>query len=181
MKRFADLLDRLTITPGRNDKLRLVEGYLRAAPDPDRGYGLAAITRDLDLKTVKPALLRELAAERIDAELFALSYDYVGDLAETLSLIWEPAGPPADPGLAETIERLNAAPRGQARPLMRDLLDSLGQSERYALLKLATGGMRVGVSARMAKQALAPLGGVDVAEIEELWHGLTPPYESLFA
>ena len=39
-----------------------------------------------------------------------------------------------------------------------------------------TGGLRIGVSARLAKQALADLGKVDVAEIEELWHGLAPPY-----
>ena len=181
MRRFADLLDRLTLTPARNEKLALVEAYLAAAPDPDRGYGLAAITRDLDLKTVKPAMLRDLAAERIDGELFALSYDYVGDLAETISLIWEPAGARREIGLAEAVERLNAAPRGQSFGLVRDLLDSLGTSERYALLKLATGGLRVGVSARMAKQALARFGDVDVAEIEELWHGLEPPYGELFA
>src|SRR6202012_6069041 len=52
---------------------------------------------------------------------------------------------------------------------------------RWALLKLLTGGLRVGVSARLAKQALADLGGVDVAEIEEIWHGQSPPYEDLFA
>lgn len=181
MKRFAELLDRLTLTPARNEKSALLQAYLAATPDPDRGYGLAAITRDLDLKTVKPAMLRELAAERIDGELFALSYDYVGDLAETISLIWEPAGEPRDAGLAETVERLNAAPRGQSLALVRDLLDSLGQSERYALLKLATGGLRVGVSARMAKQALSRFGGVEIGEIEELWHGLKPPYIDIFA
>ena len=181
MKRFAELLDRLTLTPARNEKSALLQAYLAAAPDPDRGYGLAAITRDLDLKTVKPAMLRDLAAERIDGELFAFSYDYVGDLAETISLIWEPAGEPRDAGLAETVERLNAAPRGQSLALVRDLLDSLGQSERYALLKLATGGLRVGVSARMAKQALSQFGGVEIGEIEELWHGLKPPYTDLFA
>ncbi|MEL7464024.1 MAG: cisplatin damage response ATP-dependent DNA ligase [Pseudomonadota bacterium] len=181
MRAFADLLDRLTISPGRNEKLRLIQDYLKAAPDPDRGYALAAITRDLDLKTVKPAMLRELVAERVDPDLFALSYDYVGDLAETISLIWEPTDEPKEIGLAETVERLNAAPRGQSMTLVRELFDQLTASERYALLKLATGGLRVGVSARMAKQALAGFGGVDVTEIEELWHGLEPPYEDLFA
>ncbi|MEL6794298.1 MAG: cisplatin damage response ATP-dependent DNA ligase, partial [Pseudomonadota bacterium] len=181
MRAFADLLDRLTISPGRNEKLRLIQDYLKAAPDPDRGYALAAITRDLDLKTVKPAMLRELVAERVDPELFALSYDYVGDLAETISLIWEPTDEAKAIGLAETVERLNAAPRGQSMALVRELFDHLTASERYALLKLATGGLRVGVSARMAKQALAAFGEVDVTEIEELWHGLEPPYEDLFA
>ncbi|MEM8657805.1 MAG: cisplatin damage response ATP-dependent DNA ligase, partial [Pseudomonadota bacterium] len=181
MKRFAALLERLALTPARLGKLRLLEDYFRDAPDPDRGIGLAAITRDLDIRSVKPALLRDLAVRRVDAELFALSYDYVGDLAETLALIWVPEGPEVEVGLAEVVERLNAASRAQAPEVVRGLLDGLGTSERYALVKLATGGLRVGVSARLAKQALAGFGGVDVTEIEELWHGLSPPYTEVFA
>ncbi len=53
--------------------------------------------------------------------------------------------------------------------------------ERWALLKLVTGALRVGLSARLAKQAAADMGGVAVAEVEELWHALHPPYEDLFA
>ena len=177
---FARLLERLVLTPSRNGKLKLLQDYFVDVPDPDRGLGLAAITRDLDLKTVKPALLRELATARTDAELFALSYDYVGDLAETIALIWEPREAPADHHLGDTVERINATPKAQAAGLVENLLDSLDTSERYALIKLATGGLRVGVSARLAKQALAAFGDVDVTEIEELWHGLEPPYIELF-
>ncbi len=60
-------------------------------------------------------------------------------------------------------------------------LDTLDATGRWALLKLVTGGLRVGASARLAKLALADYGGVDAAEIEEVWHGLTPPYRALFA
>ncbi len=180
MKRFAALLERLALTPARLGKIKLLKDYFRDTPDPDRGIGLAAITRDLDLKTVQPAMLRELAVERVDAELFRLSYDYVGDLAETLALIWGAAGPAVDVGLAEVVDQLNGAGRGGAPAVMRGLLDGLDTSERYALVKLATGGLRVGVSARLAKQALAGFGGVDVTEIEELWHGLEPPYTEVF-
>lgn len=181
MTPFAALLERLVLTPARTGKLKLLTDYFAAVPDPDRGYGLAALTRDLDLRTVKPALLRELAAERLDAELFALSYDYVGDLAETIALVWEPREPRAEMRLGDVVERLNGAARTDAPALMRGLLDRLDSSERYALLKLATGGLRVGVSARLAKQALADFGGIDVTGIEELWHGLKPPYADLFA
>ena len=62
--------------------------YFRATPDPDRGYALAALTADLDIPSVKPAMLRALVTARVDEVLFAYSYDYVGDLAETISLIW---------------------------------------------------------------------------------------------
>ena len=41
--------------------------------------------------------------------------------------------------------------------------------------------MRIGVSARLAKQAVADLAGRPVNDIEEVWHGLTPPYRDLFA
>jgi DNA ligase 1 len=183
MRGFADLLERLVHTPQRLTKLRLIRDYLAATPDPDRGWALAAITGELDIPGVKPAILRALVTERVDAELFALSYDYVGDLAETIALIWrrEPGDAPFDPRLAEVVERLRSASRREAPQVVERLLDRLDASGRYALLKLVTGGLRVGVSARLAKQALAELGRVEVGEIEELWHGLAPPYEALFA
>lgn len=184
MQAFAELLDRLVLTPQRNGKLRLLADYFRTAPDPDRGLALAAITRDLELQSVKPAMLRALIAERTDAVLFAYSYDYVGDLAETISLIWPaPDARPAETTLplGRVVHELQQASRREGPQLVAGWLDMLGISERYALLKLVTGGLRIGVSARLAKQALADFGNVDVAEIEELWHGQAPPYEGLFA
>ena len=185
MKAFADLLDRLVLTPSRNGKLKLLTDYFRDTPDPDRGYGLAAIAGTLEVRNVKPAMLRELVLERMDEVLFRYSYDYVGDLAETISLVWDkesdierPAG--EQPRLGEVVRSMNARGRTEVRSFVRDLLDRLDTSGRFAFLKLATGAMRIGVSARLAKQALAELGGKDVTEIETLWHGLQPPYESLF-
>lgn len=58
MRAFAELLDRLVLTPQRNGKLRLLADYFRSTPDPNRGLALAAITRDLELQSVKPAMLR---------------------------------------------------------------------------------------------------------------------------
>src|SRR5947209_2669341 len=92
MEAFAALLDRLVLTPPRNAKLRLLADYFRRTPDPDRGYALAALTGELHLPSVKPAMLRALVAERIDEVLFWYSYDYVGDFAETLALVWQPNG-----------------------------------------------------------------------------------------
>ena len=62
-----------------------------------------------------------------------------------------------------------------------ELLDRLDASGRYALLKLATGGMRIGVSGRLAKTAFAQAFDVPVEEVEEYWHGLDAPYPELFA
>lgn len=183
MRAFADLLERLVLTPSRNRKIELLVHYFRDNPDPDRGLGLAAITRDLDIASVKPALIRQLVSEVTDEELFRLSYDYVGDLAETVALIWpdEKEDAAKEFALSTIVETLNKTAKSQAPAVLRDLLNRLEPSQRFALLKLATGGLRIGVSARLAKQALAQFGGVEVAEIEELWHGLNPPYLELFA
>jgi DNA ligase-1 len=179
---FAQLLDRLSFTPSRNAKLILVRDYLREAPDPERGWALAALTGALAFSAAKPAFIRKAIEERCDPELFKLSYDYVGDLAETVALIW-PArhGANREPEFSEVIEALRIASRGQVQTLLEGWLDALDANERWALLKLVTGGLRVGVSARLAKQAAADMGGVDVSEVEEVWHTQSPPYEDLFA
>ncbi|MCO4319302.1 cisplatin damage response ATP-dependent DNA ligase [Phyllobacterium sp. 21LDTY02-6] len=184
MEEFAELLDRLVLTPARNGKLTLLVDYFSRTRDPDRGYALAAITGDLNIANVKPAMLRSLIAERMDEQLFGYSYDYVGDLAETISLVWAAEDAPranAAPSLGDIVTSLIHASRSDAVRLVERWLDRLDASARYALLKLVTGGLRIGVSARLAKQALAQFGDVDVGEIEELWHGLKPPYEPLFA
>lgn len=186
MKPFATLLDRLVLTPSRNAKLTLLVDYFRLTPDPDRGYGLAALAGTLDLKAIKPALLKELALEKLDPVLFQYSYDYVGDLAETISLIWdggakEHVSDAEQPRLGEVVHRMNSLGRTEVRAAVRDLLDHFDHSSRFAFLKLATGALRIGVSARLAKQALAEMSGKDVTDIETLWHGLQPPYEPLFA
>ncbi len=181
MKDFAALLDALIFTPSRNGKLRHMQAYFATAEDPHRGWGLAGLTGGLDFKSAKPALVRALVEERVDPALFRWSYDFVGDLAETVALIW-PARPGANrpPSLDEVVTRLRLAGKSEVPGLLAGWLDALDATGRWALLKLITGGLRVGVSARLAKTALAEFGEVDVAEIEEIWHGLEPPYGPLF-
>ena len=181
---FAALLERLAFTPGRNAKIALLRRYFATAPDPDRGFGLAAVTGALSFAAAKPALIRELAAARTDPVLFAWSYDYVGDLAETVALMWpEAAGAAAPPRLSEVVATLRSTPRAALPAIVAGWLDASEAPVRLALLKLITGGLRVGVSARLAKVALAELAGgrIDADGIEEVWHALAPPYAPLFA
>ncbi len=182
MRAFAELLDRLSLTGSRNAKLTLVRDYLAQTPDPDRGWALAALTGDLSFNAAKPTFIRKAVEERMDPTLFRWSYDYVGDLAETVALVW-PARPGAnrEPELSEVVSALRGASRSEVQRLIEGWLDALETTGRWALLKLMTGGLRVGVSSRLAKQAAAELGGVEVAEVEEVWHALHPPYEDLFA
>ncbi|WP_310468404.1 cisplatin damage response ATP-dependent DNA ligase [Sphingomonas sp.] len=186
MRAFSQLLDDLVYTRSRNTKLKLIGDYLRETPDPDRGIALAALTGTLDIPAVKPAVVRGIAEERIDPVLLRMSRDYVGDMAETVSLLWPlPEGEPeiddGSVGIADAVERLRSASRSDAPRVLADMLDHLDASGRFALLKLATGALRVGISARLAKQALADAFGLDVEAVEEVWHGLRPPFAELFA
>ena len=210
MNRFAELLDRLAYEPGRNNKLRLMTDYFRSTPDLERGYALAALTGGLTFQHAKPSMLRALIAERVDPVLFELSYDYVGDLSETVALMWKARmqsdGAP-EPGDAERsasatqMRGPNAADARQDGELLlssvvtalsslskADLpghlarwLDQLDETGRWALLKVVTGELRIGVSARLAKTAAAALGDKDPQEIELIWPAMRPPYLELFA
>ncbi|PKB14049.1 DNA ligase-1 [Novosphingobium kunmingense] len=183
MDRFAALIDALVFTPSRNAKLALLATYLRDTPDPDRGWALAALTDGLNFPAIKASTIRALLMERVDPVLFQISRDYVGDTAETASLLWpDPLGergPP--PTVSEVVAELSAANRNTGPRVLAGLLDRLDSSGRYALLKLATGAMRIGISARLAKTAFAQAFDVSVDDVEEYWHGQAPPYLPLFA
>jgi DNA ligase-1 len=186
MRAFSQLLDDLVYTRSRNTKLRLIGDYLKATPDPDRGIALAALTGSLSIPAVKGAAIRAIAEERLDPVLLYMSRDYVGDMAETVSLLWPTPGgePELDDGtlsITEAVQRLVDAGRLNGPRVLAEMLDHLDASGRFALLKLATGNLRIGISARLAKQALADAFQIDVDAVEEVWHGLSPPYEELFA
>ena len=198
MNRFAELLDRLAYEPGRNNKLRLLTAYFREIEDPDRGYALAALTGALSFKHAKPGLIRDLITDRTDPVLFALSYDYVGDLSETVALMWprssSPLPPrsggegdkighnnPPPPTLTEVVTTLRTLGKTELPKQLSRWLDELDETGRWALLKLVTGAMRIGISARLAKTAAAALGDKDPHELELMWPGLAPPYLDLFA
>jgi DNA ligase-1 len=193
VNRFAELLDALLFTPSRNGKLRLMREYFATTPDPERGWALAALTGELSFAEAKPAQVRDLAMARVDPELFGWSLDFVGDLAETVALIWPdpPHPPPAAggrspmagegvPTLSAIVATLAGVSRAEVGAHLAPWLDALDATGRWALLKLVTGSLRIGVSARLAKTALAEWGETDTAHIEEVWHGLTPPYTALF-
>ncbi|KQP16648.1 cisplatin damage response ATP-dependent DNA ligase [Methylobacterium sp. Leaf93] len=235
MNDFAHLLDRLAYEPRRNAKLRLLQDYFAHAPDPERGWALAAMTGNLSFREAKPAMIRGLVEARVDPVLFALSHNYVGDLAETTALIWPSQNPPpsagegacgaggrgddlsgdgaplsrpsltrgppspaegggdavAGPGhnnppphiptLAEVVDTLRTTKKSDLPAHIAGWLDALDETGRWALLKLITGALRVGVSARLAKTAVGALGGHEADAVEEVWHGLEPPYLGLFA
>jgi len=182
MQAFATLIDNLVYTRSRDAKILLIADYLLAIPDPDRGWALAALAGTLNIATVKSAAIRTMAEDRFDPLLFRMSRDYVGDTAETVALMWPDAsGRAVAPTVSEVIDLLNSISRAKAPSVLADLMDRLDANGRYALLKLATGWMRVGISARLAKTAFGQAFDVSVEDVEEVWHALRPPYAELFA
>src|SRR5262249_33232477 len=176
MNRFAELLNRLAYEAGRNNKLRLMTDYFRSVGDPERGFALAALTGALSFQYAKPGMIRALITERTDEVLFALSYDSVGDLSETVALTWPTVRahrPNATLSLSEVVATLSTLGKSELPAQLARWLDALDEIGRWALLKLVTGGLRVGVSARLAKTAAAALGDKDPQEVELIWPGLT--------
>ena len=149
---FAELLERLVFTPSRNAKIALLRRYFATQPDPDRGIGLAAITGELSFTAAKPGLIRELAAARTDPVLFGWSYDYVGDLAETVALMWPAA---AHQRAAATLGRggRGAGNRTEGRRCPDIVAGWLDASDASARLALAEADHR-----RSARRRLRPAG-----------------------
>ena len=218
MRAFARLLDCLVYTQSRNRKVSLLGRYFRTAPDPDRGWALAALTDGVPLRLPLRRMLMDLVSRFIDPVLYRLSRDYVGDTAETVALLWPddssnspssrsrgerwdkgqplfsslqpPLSPPqktdgetvsAPLTVGAVISEMSEGTTAERTERLGRLLDQLDASGRWALLKLLGGAPRVGISARLARTALAECYGRDVSEIEEIWHALEPPYLDLFA
>ncbi|MGH7041149.1 MAG: cisplatin damage response ATP-dependent DNA ligase, partial [Acetobacteraceae bacterium] len=182
MRYFAELLERLALAPSRAARIALIGRYFTTVTDPDRGFGLAILAGGLRLPSIRPGLVRSLAAARTDPVLLALSCAYVGDLAETVALLWPTRSDGARlPGLADLVDTLAATPKSALPDLLAGWLDVAEPPERYVLLKLLTGGLRAQLSGPLAREALAAWGRLDPAVVDEVWHGLAPPYTALFA
>lgn len=181
MKTFAAFLENLQLTPSHNQKIAYIVQYFRDAPDPDRGYALSILTGDLSFQNVKANHLKSIVLEKVDETLFAMSYDYVGDLAETIALLWPDHGENELPTLSGLVQELESVQPNKLTGIIAQHLSSATTNERWAIAKLATGNLRIGVSARLAKTALAQFGGKTLDDIEHIWHGLEAPYLDLFA
>lgn len=181
MIEFSQLLEKLALTPSRNRKIDLMAQYFKNTPDPDRGLALAILTDNLSFQNVKSSKLKQAVLDHIDEQLFKLSYDYVGDLGETVALIWPYHAPEEKlPRLSELVQMLQDVKKQDVPELVENMLTAADIHERWAVVKLVTGNLRIGVSARLAKTALAKAWDQDLQQIEEIWHGIEPSYADLF-
>lgn len=181
MKNFSTLLESILLTPSRNQKLELMVRYFQETADPDRGYALAILTNEMSFNQVKPAFLKKIILEKVDPVLFGMSYDYVGDLAETIALLWPEKNEHELPSLSHIVHELQTLKPSDIQQKVMEYLSSGTATERWALIKMVTGNLRIGVSARLAKNALAQFGNKEIDEIEHIWHGMEAPYLDMFA
>ena len=182
MQAFSDLLEQLYYTAGTKAKAQLILHYLATTPDPDRGWAIAAMAGTLKFDFFKRNTVKKLITERVDPELFAMSYDYVGEVSETVAHLWPEFTPDkALPSLSEVVDTFANISKPKVAVTLANYLTIMTPSQRWALLKLGTRGLRIGVSARSIKQILAEYGNKDITEIEKLWHGVAPPYTDLLA
>ncbi|MBT3133901.1 cisplatin damage response ATP-dependent DNA ligase [Alteromonas sp. ALT199] len=177
MEAFSHLLEQLYFTSGNKAKAQLIADYIANTPDPDRGWAIAAMAGTLRFDFFKRNTVKKLITEHTDPELFAMSYDYVGEVSETVAHLW-PYSEPTDslPTLTEVVETFASVSKQKVSETLAHYLTIMTPAQRWALLKLGTRGLRIGVSARSIKQILADYGNKDIKEVETLWHAVTPPY-----
>jgi len=180
MKKFSGLINKLLLTPSRNRKIDILSDYFQNTPDPDRGFALAVLTGNLELRNISISKIKEIVCNKIDPELFALSYEYVGDLAETISLIWPYKKKGMIDNITEMTNKLKNLKKNNLDETIENLLSVANDTERWAIIKLISGGLRIGVSSRLTKSALAQFSNKNLDDIEKIWHGVNPPYTNLF-
>lgn len=178
MKAFASLYQRLDRSTATSDKRAALVDYFRAARPHDAAWALYLLSGGkvggARRKIAASSELRSWISEEsgLPAWLVDDSYDQVGDLAETLTLLLDdPAEAGADRPLAEWIEDHLLAVANQPGDVRRAVVvggwQQLPAGERLVFNKLLTGSLRVGVSQRLVQQALAELSGLDIARIAQ--------------
>jgi len=179
MKAFAELYLRLDATTSSNAKLEALRDYFAAAPAEDAAWAVYFLAGGRPRQLVPTRMLRELATALAGLPdwLFEESYQAVGDLAETISLLLPEVAHASDHGLAYWVEAqllpLRGLPAEEARQRLTPLWAQLDRPSLMLCLKLITGSFRVGVSKLLVTRALAQLAGLDAKRVAQRLVGYT--------
>lgn len=182
MKRFAELFRELDQSTGTLDKRAALIGYFRDAPPADAAWGIWLLSGGKLTRIANTRELREWISQESGQPLWLVedSYDHVGDLGETLTLLLDdPAVPAADRTLREWIQDILLPVANTDVDTRRDVVvnawRTLPSAERLLFNKLLTGALRVGVSERLVQQALSEASGIDIARLAQRMLGAWTP------
>ena len=179
MKAFADLYLRLDTTTSNNAKLAALQDYFRVASHADAAWAVYFLAGGRPRQIVPTKLLRELAiqASGLSEWLFEESYEAVGDLAETISLLLPQSESRSTEGLATLVEDklllLRSAPPVELISRLLPLLNQLDRHSQLVCIKLITGSLRVGVSKLLVTRALSAWLNIDAKRIAQRLVGYT--------
>lgn len=179
MKAFAELYANLDATTSSNAKLAALQAYFLQAPAEDAAWAVYFLSGGRPRQLVPTRLLRDMATEAASIEpwLFEESYQSVGDLAETISLLLPESPHTSDDGLAVWLEEkllpLRGLPPEELAERLPALWAQLDQPSLMLCIKLITGSFRVGVSKLLVTRALAAMAGLDSKRVAQRLVGYT--------
>jgi DNA ligase-1 len=179
MKAFATLYSRLDATTSSNAKLAAMRDYFREADPADAAWAVYFLAGGRPRQLVPTRVLRETAmqAAGLPEWLFEESYQAVGDMAETISLLMPEAEHSSEDGLAVWMQDRLLPLRGLPPEELAERLPALwAQLDRLSLMvciKLITGAFRVGVSKLLVTRALASLADLDPKRVAQRLVGYT--------
>ena len=179
MKAFAELYANLDATTSSNAKLAALQAYVLKAPPEDAAWAVYFLSGGRPRQLVPTRLLRDMATEAsgIEPWLFEESYQSVGDLAETISLLLPESTYTSEDGLAVWLEEKLLPLRGLSPQDLAERLPALwaqlDQPSLMVCIKLITGSFRVGVSKLLVTRALAAMAGLDSKRVAQRLVGYT--------
>ena len=180
---FSNLLDNLLLNSSKKKKIDFLSDYFQSQTQQNKIWALSILSKSFVNKLVKVKDIKELLKGKVDEDLFLYSYDYVGDLAETFSLLW-----PKDNSKIINSQSLSSFMSSLEKQTSKDDLiifltnhfNTCLPNEIYTTIKILLGGLRVGVSNELLKESLSKIGSRSKEEIEENWYGFSFPYNGFF-
>ena len=181
MIKFSNLLDNLLLNPSRKKKIKILLDYFHDLDNEEKGYAFSVLSGKFSVKFIKAKDIKQMIKAKVSDELFSYSYDYVGDLAETISLLWPKAEKKKSIPLNFFIKKIiSFSEKDSLLKFIEDTFNHISSNEIYAIIKFLTGGLRVGVSNGILKECLVELGKRNKFEIEEYWYGFSFPFKKFF-
>lgn len=188
MRRFAALYEAIDRTTSTNEKVAAMAAFFRSGPAASNAWALYLLTGGKLKRVVNGPTLARWASEiaGIPDWLFRESYTAVGDLAETIALVCDAIATPREDAtpieewIEGRLEPLRHADTAEQRERVVEWLTTLGRTERFLLVKILTGELRVGVSRTLVVRAAAEAFDLPAATVAHRVMGTWRPTAEFF-